>query len=75
MWTSVLTSSLRVCIPKALIEAQGWSVGQALVFIPKGKGLLIMPVPDIEDLRGLAKGSVTREYRAHSDTDGDPSPE
>jgi len=35
-------------------EEQHWQSGQQFVFIPKGKGMLMMPVPSFEQLKGIA---------------------
>jgi len=42
-------------------------VGQEFVFIPKGKGVLIMPVPELEQLAGIAKGARADRYRDRKD--------
>jgi hypothetical protein len=38
-----------------------------LAFIPKGTGVLLVPVPKREALKGLAKGASATEYRDRSD--------
>jgi hypothetical protein len=43
-------------IPKEVRDQQHRSVGQEFVFIPKGKGALLMPVPGIERSPGPAEG-------------------
>ena len=43
--TATLSSKFRISIPKAVREEQHWEAGQEFVFIPKGKGVLVMPVP------------------------------
>ena len=35
-------------------EAQHWEAGQEFVFIPKGKGVLVMPMPELDQLAGIA---------------------
>jgi len=37
------------------------------VFIPKGKGVMVMPVPSLDSLRGIAKDADTSDYRDRSD--------
>jgi hypothetical protein len=37
------------------------------VFIPKGKAVLLMPVPTLEELQGLAEGANTEDYRDRND--------
>jgi len=65
--TATLSSKFQISVPKAVREAQHWQAGQEFVFIPKGKGVLVMPVPDIKDLKGLAKGAKAEGYRDRSD--------
>ncbi len=65
--TATLSSKYQISIPKAVREEQHWEAGQEFVFIPKGKGVLVMPVPDLEQLSGLAKGAMTRGYRDRKD--------
>lgn len=65
--TATLSSRFRISIPKAVREEQHWQAGQELVFIPKGKGVLIMPVPGLEQLAGIAKGACVDNYRDRED--------
>jgi len=37
------------------------------VFIPKEVGVLVMPVPELDALRGIAKGACTEGYRDRED--------
>ena len=37
------------------------------MFILKGKGVLLMPVPELEQLVGIAKGARTDDYRDRED--------
>ena len=37
------------------------------VFIPKGAGVLVMPVPALADLAGIAKGANKTGYRDRKD--------
>ncbi|MHB2167074.1 AbrB/MazE/SpoVT family DNA-binding domain-containing protein [Alsobacter sp. R-9] len=67
MATATLSSKFQISVPKTVREAQGWSAGQRFVFIPKGAGVLMMPVPDEDRLHGLAKGANTDGYRDRSD--------
>ena len=62
-----LSAKFQISIPKAVREAQDWRAGQSFVFIPKGKGVMVMPAPELEDLRGLARGSDGTGYRDRKD--------
>ena len=37
------------------------------MFIPKGKGVLLMPIPQLGDLAGIAKGARKEDYRDRKD--------
>ena len=55
--TATLSSKFQISIPKSVREQQQWQAGQEFVFIPKGKGVLVMPVPELEQLAGIVKGA------------------
>lgn len=65
--TATLSSKFQISIPKAVREAQHWEAGQEFVFIPKGKGVLVVPVPDKAQLVGIAKGARTDDVRDRQD--------
>lgn len=65
--TATLSSKFQICIPKAVREELGWKAGQSFVFIPKGKSVTLVPVPTWEELRGIAKGADTSDYRDRND--------
>jgi AbrB family looped-hinge helix DNA binding protein len=65
--TATLSSKFRIAIPKAVREEQHWQAGQEFVFIPKGKGVLVMPAPRLDELAGIAKGARTDGYRERKD--------
>jgi len=65
--TATLSSKYRLSIPKQIREDQHWEVGQEFAFIPKGQGVLLMPVPEREQLVGIAKGARTTSYRDRED--------
>lgn len=65
--TATLSSKFQISIPKVVREARRWKAGQEFVFIPKGAGVLVMPVPERKQLPGLAKGAKTGGYRDRSD--------
>lgn len=64
---TTLSSKFQISIPKSVREAQHWEAGQEFVFIPKGKGVLVMPVPELNDLAGVAAGARTTGYRDRKD--------
>ena len=65
--TATLSAEFQIAIPKALREAKQWKAGQEFAFIPKGAGVLLVPVPDVTDLAGIAKGANTDGYRDRRD--------
>ena len=65
--SATLSTKYQISIPKAIREEQHWEAGQEFVFIPKGKGVLVMPVPELQQLAGLAKGAKRDSYRDRKD--------
>ncbi len=65
--TTTLSSKFQISIPKSLREQQGWKAGQEFAFVPKGSGVMLVPVPTLEELRGIAKGANKDNYRDRND--------
>ena len=65
--TATLSKKFQISIPKAVRDAQHWEAGQEFVFIPKGAGVLLVPVPALEQLAGIAKGAKATGYRDRED--------
>ena len=65
--TATLSSKFQISIPKAVREKQNWQAGQEFVFIPTGNGVLVMPVPELAELAGIAKGARKDGYRDRED--------
>lgn len=65
--TATLSSKFQISIPKSVRDEQHWQAGQEFVFIPKGKGVLVMPVPELAQLAGIAKGASKDDYRDRKD--------
>ena len=65
--TTTLSSKFQISIPKAVRSLHDWKAGQEFAFIPKGAGVLLMPVPRREDLKGIASGARTQDYRDRKD--------
>ena len=64
---ATLSSKFQISIPKAIRDEVHWQPGQAFVFIPKGAGVLVMPVPELAELAGMAKGARKSGYRERKD--------
>jgi len=65
--TATLSSKFQISVPKAVRDELGWKAGQKLVFVPKGMGVTLVPVPTLEELRGIAKDADTTDYRDRAD--------
>jgi AbrB family looped-hinge helix DNA binding protein len=65
--TATMSSKFRIAIPKAVRDQHHWQAGQEFVFIPKGKGVLVMPAPELTQLAGIAKGARKDGYRDRKD--------
>jgi AbrB family looped-hinge helix DNA binding protein len=65
--TATLSAKFQISIPKAVRNARKWKAGQKFAFIPKGTGVLLVPVPEPEDLAGIAKGASAEDYRDRND--------
>ena len=62
-----LSSKFQISIPKEVREQQGWQAGQEFVFLPKGRSVVLVPVPKREELFGIAKGANGEGYRDRND--------
>jgi len=65
--TTTLSSKYQISIPKHIRERMGWKPGQEFAFFPRGKGVVLMPIPTIEEIRGVAAGADTEGYRDRDD--------
>ena len=65
--TATLSSKFQISIPKSVREEQHWEAGQEFVFIPRGKGVLVMPVPELDELSGLVPGARKEGFRDSED--------
>ncbi len=65
--TATFSSKFQICIPKSIRAARSWRAGQRFAFIPKGEGMLLVLVPAIEDLAGIARGASPENYRDRTD--------
>ena len=65
--TAKLSTRFRISIPKALCAQQQWKAGQQFAFIPKDAGVLVVAVPEFEQLAGIAKGADPSGHRDRDD--------
>ncbi len=65
--TATLSAKFQISIPKAVRTARRWKAGQEFAFIPKGTGVLLVPVPELAELAGIAKGAKPKNFRDRKD--------
>lgn len=65
--TATLSAKFQISIPKAVRDKEAWYPGQKFAFVPNEGGYLLIPVPTVKDLRGLAKGASRDDIRDRSD--------
>lgn len=65
--TATLSAKFQISIPKAIRTGRQWHAGQVFAFIPKGEGVLLVPVPKPDELAGLARGARKEGYRDRTD--------
>ncbi|HVB69113.1 MAG TPA: AbrB/MazE/SpoVT family DNA-binding domain-containing protein [Acetobacteraceae bacterium] len=65
--TARLSAKFQISVPKAVRTARHWEAGQEFAFIPKGTGVLLVPVPTPQELAGLARGARAEDYRDRAD--------
>ena len=61
--TATLSSKYQISIPKRVREEMQWKPGQELVFIPKHKGVMLIPAPELKELLGIAQDACKDDYR------------
>lgn len=65
--TAKLSVKFRISIPKSVRSAKRWLAGQEFALIPKDNGVLLVPVPEIGDLAGIASGANPQDCRDRKD--------
>ncbi len=65
--TATLSAKFQISIPKAVRTARKWKAGQEFAFIPKGTGVLLVPVPELAELPGIALGANPDNHRDRKD--------
>ena len=64
---TTLSSKFQISVPKAVREAHGWRPGQRFAFLPKGGGVVLVPVAEPGELAGIAKGANGEDCRDRDD--------
>ena len=65
--TATLSTKFQISIPKAIRTARRWQAGQVFAFVPKGEGMMLVPVPALNELAGMARGAKPEDYRDRTD--------
>jgi AbrB family looped-hinge helix DNA binding protein len=65
--TATLSAKFQISIPKAVRDDTRWEPGQEFAFLPKDGGYILVPVPKLEDLIGIAKDADPSDYRDRND--------
>ncbi len=66
--TTTLSTKFQISIPKKVREAQNWKAGQEFAFVPNGHGgVLLVAVPTLRQLKGIAEGANPENYRERND--------
>ena len=65
--TTRLSSKFQISIPKAVRAAHRWQAGQEFAFVPRGTGVLLVPVPPADALAGMARGARAEGVRDRTD--------
>ena len=65
---ATLLPTFQIRIPEAVREAHAWRPGQEFVFLPKGDGVLMLPMPTREEIGGIAFGANPNDYRDRDDS-------
>ena len=63
MSSVTLSPDLAIQFPPEARTELNLRPGQAYAVIPRGKSLLLVPVPTLEELCGIAEGAATEGYR------------
>lgn len=67
MSAATLSSKFKLSIPKAIRDELGIRAGQRFAIIPKGRGIELVPLPSLDEARGLLKGADPTGYRDRED--------
>ncbi|MDP3835937.1 MAG: AbrB/MazE/SpoVT family DNA-binding domain-containing protein [Hydrogenophaga sp.] len=61
--TATLSKRFQITIPESVRTELHWEAGQEFVLLPKHDGVLLLPMPKMQALDGIAKGARKDGYR------------
>lgn len=64
---ATLSSKYQISIPKSVRDSNAWKPGQQFAFVPRGKQVMLVPAPELADLKGIARGAEPAGYRDRDD--------
>jgi AbrB family looped-hinge helix DNA binding protein len=64
---TVMSSKGQVVIPKAIRDRVHLRTGQKLAVLAKGRSIVLVPVPELDDLIGILAGKNVSGYREEED--------
>jgi AbrB family looped-hinge helix DNA binding protein len=65
--TATLSAKSQISIPKAIRELRNWQAGQRFALVPRGSGVVLVPIPDIGELSGMARGAEATDVCERDD--------
>jgi AbrB family looped-hinge helix DNA binding protein len=60
---TTLSPKFQISVPKAVRQAHQWKPGQRFAVIPRRGGVMLVPLPAVSDLVGIARGANGEDYR------------
>lgn len=65
--TATISTEFQISIPKDVRDARGWRPGQKLALFPQDGGVMLVPVPELDDLLGILPDADPSGYRDRND--------
>ena len=66
--TATVSSKFQISTAREVRERMGLCPGQKVAFIAKVEGVLMVPVPEREEVAGMARGANPKGYRDRNDS-------
>ncbi|MDN2583634.1 AbrB/MazE/SpoVT family DNA-binding domain-containing protein [Aquibium sp. ELW1220] len=65
--TATISTEFQIAILKAVRDERGWLPGQKLALVPQDGGVMLVPVPELDDLLGILPDADPSGYRDRGD--------